>query len=44
MAKFCPIVSDKVLYLNCLECATRKCKERKKTKQDDKIINENKEK
>lgn len=27
MAKICPITNEKVLYLTCLECAEKICKE-----------------
>ena len=26
MAKYCPIINDKVLYLECLECENKVCK------------------
>ena len=35
MAKFCPIIQEKVVYLTCLECETKECKEKTKSKYSD---------
>ena len=37
MAKFCPILNRKVVYLDCLECDDKQCEHPKiKTKQEEK--------
>ena len=35
MAKYCPILNRKVVYLDCLECDDKQC-EQPKTKQEEK--------
>ena len=35
MAKWCPITGEKVLYLECLECDDKICKNPKQEKQTD---------
>ena len=39
MAKICPMTNDKVLYLDCLECEDKICKQRKIQITDEQAIN-----
>lgn len=47
MAKLCPIINEKVVYLQCLECDEKPCKEKNIVKADGKEkeapVKENKE-
>lgn len=36
MAKFCPILNRKVVYLDCLECDDKQCKNPKTTQKEEK--------
>lgn len=40
MAKICPVIKEKVLYVDCLECKEKECKKAEIKKEEGTVLND----